>query len=805
MFSNFFNILFRNLLRNKVFSIINILGLAIGFAACLIIYLYVVNEVSYDRYHQKGDRIYRLLSFLEEIGESYAIKPAVLYDHINEKVPGVEHMVRIFRYSGKMDHEDKRFNEESLKFADQEVFNIFGWKFIAGDPDLALADRHSIVLTERMAKKYFDEDNPLGRVLTLDNHMQFTVTGVIEDVPENSHFNFDFLGSSKAFEVLNPSSLTHWGNQGVFIYMLLQPGADVRIVEQTIDTIYKQSHPQGNRIMYQQRLQPLHDIHLYSASVNWDISSQGDINNIYGFSIIAFLVLLIACFNFTNLTTASATSRAREVGIRKVIGANRRELIIQFISETMIYALLSLILAVLIVEISLPFFNDLAGKNLKFSFSQYPNLYWIIPCMVVAVSLLAGLYPALVLSRFKPVTILKGSTFAEALSHISRQKVQLRLRQVLIVLQFTITIGLIVSAILINRQMEYVNTKFLGFNREAIVVIENPWDQQMYPRYKELLNRLSGHTAIKGVAGTHNIPGRDLNNYISNFHEKSKSREEGISTGIVSVDTAFFRVMGSRMISGTDFTSPVSGDPERACIVNEELLRLMDVREPVGLVMTGFDDGVERRIVGVVNNIHYMSLHEKVRPAVYINSAESYPPFTTNLVVRLSKGMIAEGMALVEESWAGIAPEWPIEAFFLDQRLDDLYRDDQQVMKVVNVFTLLAIVISLMGLFGLTLFVMRSRTKEIGIRQVHGATAKNLMQMFTGEFALLVLLSNIIAWPVAYWFLINWIEKFAFRIHIGIYPFLLAGVVTLLLALLMVGWHVVRTLAANPVNALRYE
>lgn len=805
MFSNFFRILFRNLLRNKVFSFINIFGLAIGFAACIIIYLYVANETGYDRYHSNGDRIYRLLTYSPSTGEYDAIKPAVLYDHINGQVPGVERMVRVFRRSGTIEYQDKKFNEENIKFSDEGVFDVFSWKFIAGDPSTALPDRHSIVLTKSTAEKYFGDENPLGKVITLDNAVNFTIGGVIEDVPENSHFTFDFLGRGEIFEVLNPSALENWGNQSVFFYLMLEAGADAATVGQTVLKLFREAHPQGDKIKVQASLQPLFDVHLYSSNVNWDINAHGDIANVYGFSLIAFLVLLIACFNFTNLTTASATSRAREVGIRKVIGADRGKLIVQFISETFLYALLSLIIAGLIVEISLPFFNELAGKNLVFNPEVYPGLYWIIPVMLIVVSLLAGLYPAFVLSGFRPVTILKGSAFAEVASRMGRQKMQLRLRQVLIVLQFTISIGLIIGAILINRQMEYVRKKSLGFNREAMVVIENPWDSLMYPRYKAMISQLSKQTAVAGVAASHNIPGRDLNNYTGGFREKSKPQEEGLSTGIISVDTGFFRVMGSRMISGMDFSNPLSGDPETTCIVNEELAKRMNAGDPIGMQMTGFYDGVERRIVGVVNDIHYMSLHETVRPAVYIMSPQGYPPYTLNLVVRLAEGKTAEGMELIENTWAGIAPNWPLEAFFLDQRLEELYRADKQVMKVVNVFTLLAIVISLMGLFGLTLFVMRSRTKEIGIRQVHGATVKNLMRMFTGEFTLLLLFSNLIAWPVAYWFLLNWIEKFAFRISIGLFPFLLAGVTTLLLALIMVAWHVMRTLAANPINALRYE
>lgn len=805
MMSNYFRILFRNLTRNKTFSIINILGLSIGIAACIIIYLYVAHELSYDKYHKKGDRIYRLISYYPSSGEHHVIKPAVLYDHINGQIPGVEKMIRIFRRSGTVSYGDKKFNEDNLKFSDPGIFYMFSWNFIAGDPETALNDKHALVLTKSMARKYFGDTDPLGKVMKLDNDVRFIVTGVMEDVPENSHFNFDCMGHSAIFERLNPSALEQWGNSSVFYYLLLKPKADVGSAEKNIEELFRKAHPAGNKISIQSRLQALHDVHLYSSDYKWEINPHGDISNVYGFSLIAFLVLLIACANFTNLTTASATSRMREVGIRKLVGANRNKLIFQFIAETFLYTLLALIIAIVITELFMPYFNELSGKELTFSFTRYPELYFILPLLLIGVSLLAGIYPAFVLSGFRPAVILKGSGLSEIFRLMGKRRSQIRMRQVLIVFQFTISIGLIIGAFIINRQMDYVRKKSLGFNREAVVVIENPWDSLMFKRYKNLRNELASHTLIKDISATHNIPGRQLNNYTGGFREVNEPEDNGRSVGIVSVDTGFFRMMEAAIVSGTSFAGSPSVQPGDACMINEELAKTLEFENPLGREMTGFYDGQPRRIVGVVKNIHYTSLHEKVKPVVYVVSPMQYPPFSNVIVVKIKDGEAGEAVATIEESWSKIAPDWPLEFFFLDQHLDELYKADRQVMKVVNVFTLLAIVISLMGLFGLTLFVMRSRTKEIGIRQVHGATMKNLMRMFSGEFALLLAIANLVAWPVAYWLLLNWIERFAFRIGIGIFPFLLAGVATLLLALIMVAWHVMRTLASNPINSLKYE
>lgn len=805
MILNFLRITLRNILRNKVFSFINILGLAIGFSSCIIIYLYVAREVGYDRYHKNSERVYRLLGYNPATGVSNAIKPGVLYDYINGKLPGVEQMVRIFRNSGAMEYRNKKFNENDLKFADQGVFDIFSWKFISGDPATALNDQHALVITESMAEKYFGNDDPMGKVMTFDNHVRFVVSGVIRDVPENSHFSFDFLGSSEIFKILNPSALNNWNNSSVFYYFLTEPGANIQAIETSIGKIVHDSHPYGDKITTEMRLQPLYRIHLHSSKIKWDINAHGDIKTVYTFSLIAFLILVIACFNFTNLTTASAVSRAREVGVRKVIGANRRGLILRFIAETFLYALLALFIGVLIVETTLPYFNELSGKHLVFSFRQNPDLIWLIPAILVFVSITAGLYPAFVLSGFRPAAIIKGSLTAGMGERPGKRRFQLRLRQVLIVLQFSASIGLIVGAILINRQMDYVRNKSLGFNKDNLIVIENPWDSLMTSRYKNLKTEFSRIPFIRGVGASHNIPGSNLNNYTGAFREKSGPKEQGLSVGIVSVDTGFFSTIGAELISGKLFSDPAVANAGTVCIINQELARQLNVADPLGMEMTGFYNENSLRIIGVISDIHYMSLHERVKPVVYIVSQDQYPPFTLNIAVKYAGVDAAQAMQTVRELWDKAAPEWPLQSYFIDQHLADLYHSDQQLMQVINIFTLLTIIISLMGFFGLTLFVMQSRTREIGIRQVHGATIRNLLRMFYSEFAILLLISNLIAWPLVYWFLQDWLNRFAFRISINVVPFLMAAFIAFLLALLMVSWHLMRTLASNPVHALQHE
>lgn len=800
-----FVLFLRNIGRNKAFSFINIFGLALGFTACLITYLYVSDELSYDRYHDKSHRVYRLLSHNPAHNIYAGIQPAKFYDFAKDNVPGVEKIIRLFRWEGAVSSGDKKFHEIDLRFSEQEVFDVFSWKFVSGDKETAFSNPNSIVISQTAAKKYFGDENPTGKTIRLDNALDLVISGVIEDVPKNSHFRFDFMGNAHIFNNINPSALTNWDNASVFFYFLLNENADPEEVGKVLHERYVSSIPENKKAPPAFALQNLEDIHLHSSNVRWDIGSHGNIQTVYGFSVVAFLIMLIACFNFTNLTTASATSRAKEVGLKKVLGARRKWLIIQFLAESFIFSLIAMLVSMLMIELILPVFNQMTGKELSFSFISEPHLLFIITVLLIGVSLLAGIYPAFVLSGFHPLSILKGGSVVELFRGFGKKKLQLRTRQVLIILQFAISAGLIISAFLINKQMQFIRHKDLGFNQEQILIIENPWDSLMSVRYERLRTDLMKVPSVLGISGSHNVPGRNLNNYTSGFRQRNAPREDGVHTGLVSVDFDYFDVMQASIVAGRNFSKDYATEAAQSCIVNETLARALKVDDPIGLEVEGFYDGNPRKIIGVLGDMHFNSLHENITPAAFLVSGDDYPQYYLNIIIRLSETNLPQTLQQIENAWTDIAPDWPFQSYFLDARLDELYRQDKQVTRTTNIFSFLAIFLSLMGLFGLILFVMRSRTKEIGIRQVHGATAGELVRMFSAEFAKLLIIANLLAWPAAYFIIRNWLERFVFRITIDALPFVAAAVITLLLALAMVVYHVIRTLHSHPVRALKYE
>lgn len=796
---------FRNIRRNKAFSFINIFGLALGFAACLITYLYISDELSYDTYHEKSDRIYRMLSHNPDRNISSGIQPAKFYDFASQNTPGVERIIRKMKWEGVLGYGDNKFHEVDICFADPEVFEVFDWKFIFGDRAAALTKSQSVVLTQSRAKKYFGDENPVGKTLRLDNSLDMQVTGVIEDVPGNSHYRFGLIGSMELVNLINPSALTNWDNASSYYYFLLHSQAQPAAVAEKLHELYSNAIPEGKNAPSAFLLQPLEGIHLHSANVSWDIGTHGNIQTVYGFAVVAFLIMLIACFNFVNLTTAGATARAREVGMKKVLGANRRSLIAQFLAETLLFSLIAMLLALIMLELALPFFNRLTEKSLVPDFTSNPQLYWVIPVMVAVVTMLAGLYPAMVLSGFHPLTILKGGSVAEIFKVPGKQRLQLRMRQLLIVFQFAISAGLIVAALLIGNQMHFIRHKDLGFNHEALLIIENPWDADMRSRFERMHTDLQRLPAVTGVAGSHNLPGRNLNNYTGGFRERNAPRESGIRIGLVAVDYDFFRVMNTPIEAGRDFSNEFAIDASGACIVNRTLATHLADGDVVGMEVTGFYDGQPRTIVGVAQDIHFTSLHQQVTPAAFFVSDQNYPNYYNHIIIRINPANIIQAVKEIEELWNEVAPQWPMQSYFLDFKLNEFYRQEQQITLTTNLFSGLAIFLSLMGLFGLILFVMRSRTKEIGIRQVHGATPLDLLRMFASEFTLLMLVANLIAWPLAYLVIQNWLERFVYRVQIGIQPFVAAALFTLALSLVMVTYHVVKTLRANPVNALKYE
>lgn len=794
MLKNYIITALRNIIRHKSHSVINILGLSIGFTACILILLYIQDELSYDRFHEQRDKIVRVIWESPETKQGAAITPAPLAPALDEEFPEIREVVRLHRYyNAILGVNDARFEETNFIFADGNIFEVFSFNMIKGDPSTALRDPFTVVLTESKANIYFGDKDPIGEIILFDNKNEFTVTGVMEDLPHNSHLEIDFLGSFQSLEADIRRQLIHrWGYSAFYTYLLLEDGASLHELEAKLPAFVANRIPGGENIRRKLILQPLTDIHLYSSHIAWDITSHSDISYVYSFTAIALFIMLIACINFMNLSTARSSIRAREVGLRKVIGANRAQLIRQFIGETIIVSFIALIIAVALVELLLPHFNTMTGKNI--SVDYFTNIQYVAAVigLAVIVGLFAGSYPAFYLSGFEPVLIIKGS-------HPGGWKTS-TLRKVLVVSQFGISIALIIGATIVYQQLEYMRTKHLGFDKEHIIVINNQMDERALERYELYKTEILRHPGIVNVSGSSNVPPSRIGNHVE-IRRIGKELDEPRNIKMITVDYNYFETLGIQPISGRTFREEYGADRSESFIISKKAARVLGVDDPVGAEVETDNDWMQGNIIGLVDDIHFGSLHDTVEPLFFSMN----PSWYYRISVRIRPDDIAGTLAHLESTWNNIAPEWPFQYWFVDQQLENLYRAEQQLGKIVWYFTGLAIFIACLGLFALASFMIERRTKEIGMRKVLGASVTAIIFNLTTTFTKLVIVANIIAWPVAYYFINRWLENFAYRIEVTAAVFVLAASVTLIIALATIGVQAYRAAQANPVESLRYE
>jgi putative ABC transport system permease protein len=796
MLTNYLKIAIRNLLRQKVYAVINVFGLAIGLLCCLIILLYVQDELSYDRFHEKADRIYRMVLDLgmptgtnELASTPSALTPALLQDF-----PEIEQAVRFYKYFGgaSVSHGDKRFQEDSFFFADAAVFDMFTYRFLAGDAKTALQAPFSIVLTESAAQKYFGSANPLGQQLTVNDTLQFRVTGVMEDVPAQSHFRFDFLASFTSWEAMLPGLVNTWAPHMYYTYVLLKPGIPPTELEQKLPAFVDRHTNLSEGWSFTFLLQPLQDIHLQSHRQG-ELQANGSQAQVYIFLAIAVFVLLLACINFMNLATARSADRAREIGMRKVLGANRSQLIRQFLAESIILSFLSLIVAFVLGEFVLPRFNVIAGKTL--ALDVYGNWSWMagLIALIFLVGVLAGSYPAFYLSGFG----LEGG------SPKSASRSAYLLRKVLVVFQFTISIILISGTGIVNDQLNFMRNQKLGFAPEQILVVPVPSIPERAQKVETLEASLLQHTAILNATASNSVPGRGIILY--SFHAEGMPEDEWQTINTLFVDPDFVETYQMEIVAGRDFSGDHTADPTRAFILNEAAVAKLGwtPQEAIGKQFALRRGG--GRIIGVVKDFHYVSLHQPVEPLAMIPTPVVYSGAPMYLSLRVRTEDLANTLAFVESTWRALIPNRTFEYFYLDDDFDRQYRADKRFGEVFLSFAALAIFIACLGLFGLSAFAAEKRTKEIGIRKVLGASVSGIIGLLSKDFVKLVLVANLIAWPIAYFAMNKWLQDFAYRIEISWWVFALAGGLALLIALLTVSFQAIKAALANPVDSLRYE
>lgn len=800
MFKNLFKIALRNIFKDKVYSAINILGLTIGITCSIFLFMYILDELSYDRYHTNANNIYRIVSNIKEPDNAFtwAVAQVPMAQELRNNYPEVKNAVRFYGTGRTLyKNGEKQFNEEDFYLTDSTVFDMFTYEFLAGDVNTALDNPFSIVLTETVAKKYFaSATEALGQSLQNKENQEYKITGVIKDVPYNSHFRFDALISRSSQPGSDGGS---WGNFGVFTYIQLPEGYDLskmyasldKIVKERVNPIFEQYNI---KIGYE--LQRITDIHLHSK-IQDEAEEGGDILVIYIFGAVSAFMLIIACINYMNLATARSANRAKEVGVRKVMGSQRKQLIMQFITESVVLTLIALAMSILLIYALLPAFNGLANKHLPFSYILQTPVVLTLLGVTLFSGIVGGSYPAFYLSSFNPVSVLKGKLSTRGGSVI--------FRRVLVVLQFSISIFMLISTLVVFDQLSYMRNKDLGFDKERVVKLTLS-ERELRQKADVLVNRLKQAPEVAGVGTATSVPGQGVGKLLLKVEDnQGKMVDRGID--LFNADFDFVKTMGMEIVKGRDFSRDVSSDTTYAVLVNEAMVKRMAWDDPIGKKFV-FEQGgpnnedIEKRVVGVLKDYHQNSLYDAIEPIMVILNDENY-----FVLVRTEEGDVKKSLAAVENVWKDLFPNNTFQFEFLDQDFNSQYKADEKRSLIFTVFSSLTILIACLGLIGLAAFTTEQRTKEIGVRKVIGASVSSLVSLVSREFFLLVGLGMIIAFPFAWYFTDNWLQNFAYRIELkGEWlTFLVSALLAFVITLITVGYHVMRAAHANPVKSLRDE
>ena len=786
MFKNYLKIAFRKIIREKGFSLINLIGLAVGMTACLLILFWLRDEFSFDKFNANFDSIYRVIH--EQKFDDQTIHsskaPVPLGPALAENFPDIINYTRYGTFVGEVliEFEENAFYELGGAYLDPSYFEMFTIDFLRGDQANIFPDRYSMVITESIAKKYFGEEDPIGKSLELENIVPLKITGIIKDLPQNSHLQFDFAVPFTLYEAWG-ADLSDWKSWPAYTYIQVTDGTAMEQLNEKISNFLQDKIPDNRDNIY---LQPLGKIHLYSNYAYDSPAILGSINNVYIFTLIGFFILVIACINFINLTTAGSLKRTREIGLRKVVGASRGSLIQQFLGETIILTIIAFVLSIALIELSMPYFNQLAGKNLIVNLKDVKIIIGAF-LIILFTGLFSGLYPAFFLSSFKPVKTLKGTLKFGAKSTF--------LRKGLIVFQFFLSVTLIISTMIVFKQLKFIQNKELGYNTDHVVCIQSR--PGMYRNYRTFKENLLRNASIVDVTATSEEKGPIPLNPGS-FSWKGKNPAENPNFALSEVDFDYFKTMQIEIVKGRSFSKELASDSS-AVVINEAAVKVMGMTDPIGEQFKLH--GKLHTIIGVNKDVHLNSLHMSIEPVV--TRIYTYLPFS--LFIRISSVDLSKSLKTIEEEWYKIVPDFPFVYTFLDERVAGMYKYEQEISKIFTFFAFLAIFISCLGLFGLATFTAESRTREIGVRKVLGSSAKEIVFLLSRDFAKWVLLGTIIAWPVS-WFGMNlWLQSFAYKTQIGFWVFVLSGLLALIVAFVTISFRTFKAAGANPVESLKYE
>jgi len=786
MLKNYFISAIRNIKRQKWYSLINLAGLTIGMTFFVMISLYVRYELSFDRFHKDSNDVYRVLADTRETyrGKSeVAITPGPLGTAMVEEFPEVLNATKVRANSVVMKYKENTFVETRLYYADPAFLEIFHFPLISGNYKNALVEPNSLLITQDMSEKYFGEEYPLGKTVQVGK-TDYTITGILENIPGNTHFRFDFLASfASLVELRGLDEVYRWTSWSYHTYILLHNEGDPLVLENKLPDFLKKNYKEDATQTL--RLQPIANIHFHTKA-NFELESNADIRNIYLLSAIGLFILLIACFSYMNLSTARATTRAKEIGMRKVIGANRMQLIKQFLGESMLFSFVALIISLFAVKLLLPAFRIYFDRKLEAAFIQDWTFVAILFGLGLFIGLVSGSYPSIVLSSFQPTAVLKGS-------RVLRSRSSSLFRNSLVIGQFAISVALIFCTIVVYKQLHFMKNKELGFIKDYVVIVPNPKQG-----YESLEYDLQQNTNILDIASS--------NELLHNINSASfgvwdgYTPEEQLLVYRNWIDNNFLEFYNIPIVEGRGFAKEFNDEVDRVYILNESAVKAIGWENPIGKQFS-FSEDETGVVVGVVKDFNFAPLHLNIEPLVLTPSSDT-PRW---LSIRIHPQNVPETLGLIEKTWKTSYPEGEFNYTFLDDRLDRMYRTEEKLGKTFSIYTFIAIFVACLGLFGLASFTTEQRTKEIGIRKVLGATEWNITVLTTKEFLILVLVANAVAWPLAYFVMQQWLQNFAYKTSMGIWMFVLSAGMSLVIAFFTVGYQSVKAALANPIDSLRYE
>ncbi|UCC79479.1 MAG: ABC transporter permease [Candidatus Zixiibacteriota bacterium] len=800
MIANYLKISFRNIAKNRINTFINVAGMVAGLTACVIICLWVIDELSYDRFNENYDHLYRVTEQWVHSGEDLnsALTSSLMGPVIKEEIPEIIESSRFLDQKDRtIIYGDIKFPHNTMAYADPEILQMFSFPLSEGDINSALADKYSVLISESIRDKCFPRENPIGKTINIDRQ-DFIISGILKDIPVNSHLKIDCLTSFDSMQERIKRLTGNWNVSAFYSYVQLRADAKVGDVEDKITRIVAAHMDPDEESTVRQGLQHIGKIHLFHDTEDY-LEGHGDIKYIYLFSTLAFLTLLIACINFMNISTARALSRSREVGIRKVVGARRAELISQFLGESIALAFISLFIAIVIIELSLPVINGWTGKSLRLfppsNILIYPALIYI----TLMTGIFSGSYPALVLSSFSPTDVMKG--------RFQTGRGGRFFRRILVISQLILSVSMIVCVTVIYNQLNYIKNKDLGFDKEQVIYFQMPND--FARNYHPIRAGLLDHPAIIDVTGG-TAPVRQNYGFggVLSLDWEGKLEEDVRDWTSVAVDRDYIRTYRMEIVDGSDFPKDPAMDVSRDFIINETAAKAMGFDSPIGknISFTTHDSELEKlpfegRVIGIVKDFHYSSLHSGINPVIMYQ----YEPGLRHMSVRVAGRKTGEVIILLKSFWEKYASDVYFDYRFLDESIDNFYHSEKSLSKIIYSFTGLANIITCLGLFGLIAYSAEHRFKEIGIRKLLGASVSNIMKMMTKEFVLLVLIANLVAAPAAYYIMSRWLENFTYRIGIGPGTFFFAGLAVLVITFITVSFQSVKASLANPVEAIRVE